>query len=259
MTNNILENTKGIILAGGAGTRLMPLTKITSKQLLPIYNRPMIYYPLSVLINSGIKEILIITTPEDQVNFKKLLSTGEEFGVTIDYEIQNNPEGIAQTFIISEDWINHSNVTLILGDNLFFGPNISNLINDCIRSNEGATIFGYEVDDPERFGVVEFNDSNDVIKIEEKPKAPKSNWAVTGLYIYDSHVCEYSKLLTKSDRGELEITDLNNKYIDQNQMRVQLLNKDYSWLDTGTFDSLFEASDYVRNFEKKHKREIIKF
>ena len=245
MLNN--NNQKGIILAGGAGTRLYPLTKVASKQLLPIYNKPMIYYPLNVLVESGITDILIITTIEDQKNFISLLGNGDEWNVNISYRTQDKPEGIAQTFLIAEDWINDSTTVLILGDNLFFGEGLSSKIKRAIENNVGATIFGFEVRDPERFGVIEFDSNDNVISIEEKPKKPKSNWAVTGLYIFDEKVSKFTKLLKKSQRGELEITDLNLIYLKNNNLNVELLKGNYSWLDTGTFDALLEASNYVKD------------
>tara|TARA_B100000963_G_scaffold194636_1_gene169318 strand:+ start:11417 stop:12163 length:747 start_codon:yes stop_codon:yes gene_type:complete len=241
-------NNKGIILAGGSGTRLYPLTKITSKQLLPIYDKPMIYYPLRLLVEAGIDNILIITTPHDQANFISLLGNGEEWGVKISYKKQKKPEGIAQAFIIAKEWLENSNVTLILGDNLFFGNNIANKLKNAIQNNQGATIFGYEVNNPNRFGVIEFDSNKNVISIKEKPKQTKSNWAVTGLYVYNKDVYEYSKTLKKSERGELEITDLNLAYLKNKQLKVECLDqKNYSWLDTGTFEAMLEASNYVKN------------
>ena len=246
----MLENNntyKGIILAGGAGTRLHPITKVVSKQLLPIYDNPMIYYPLSTLINSGIKEILIITTEEDVSLFKKLLSNGEEWGVKIDYATQKKPEGIAQSLLIAEKWLNACKSILILGDNLFFGPDLPLLIQNAKSNNHGATIFCYEVSDPERFGVIEIDKDNNIIAIDEKPEKPKSKWAITGLYIYDENASIIAKDLKKSERGEYEITDLNRKYLEQKNLNVVYLDKDYSWLDTGTHVTLLEASNFVKD------------
>lgn len=251
MSINDNQNIKGIILAGGAGTRLYPLTKITSKQLLPVYNKPMIFYPLSVLINTGIKDVMIITTKEDQDNFKKLLGYGDEWGINIDYIIQKKPEGIAQSLIICEEWINNSSVALILGDNLFFGPDFNELIIDAINKNQGATIFCIESNTPERFGVIDFDEKSNILSIEEKPEKPKSNWIVTGLYIYDNNASSLADTLKKSTRGEYEITDLNMIYLNNNKLNVKKLDSSYSWLDTGTFDTLLEASNYVKNLEKK--------
>ena len=242
-----MKNNKGIILAGGAGTRLHPLTKVISKQLLPIYNKPMIYYPLELLVDAGINDILIITTPEDRDKFFSLLKNGEDWGVKISYLIQEKPEGIAQAFLIAENWLNNSSVTLILGDNLFFGKDLTEILKKAINSNKGASIFAYEVNEPNRFGVIDLDKDNKVISIEEKPKFPKSNWAVTGLYVYNEDVCKYAKNLKMSKRGELEITDLNLIYLKNEKLNVNFLNKDFSWLDTGTFETLLEASNYVRN------------
>lgn len=242
-----MNNLKGIILAGGAGTRLYPLTKFTSKQLLPIYNQPMIYFPLNTLKKAGVKDILIITTPDDQNNFIKLLGNGGELGVNLTYKVQNSPEGIAQAFLIAGEFIRNSTTILILGDNLFFGEGIEKKIKNAINNNSGATIFGCKVNDPERFGVIEFDENKNVKSIEEKPKIPKSEWAVTGLYIYDQNVVKYSNTLTKSQRGELEITDLNMIYLNKDILKTELFGNDVSWLDTGTFDALLEASNYVKN------------
>jgi len=241
--------TKGIILAGGAGTRLHPITKVISKQLLPIYNKPMIYYPLSILINAGVKDIAVITTPEDQSLFKKLLDDGSQWGVRIDYKIQNKPEGIAQAFLITSDWLGESNAILILGDNLFFGPELDKIVRESIIKNDGATIFGYKVSDPSRFGVIEFDSLMKVISIEEKPINPKSDWAATGLYIYDSSVIKKAKSLKKSKRGELEITEINRMFLEDEKLKVVALNEDFSWLDTGTHDSLLEASNFVKKIK----------
>ncbi|MAD48482.1 MAG: glucose-1-phosphate thymidylyltransferase [Gammaproteobacteria bacterium] len=244
--NNI---TKGIILAGGSGTRLHPLTKVVSKQLLPIYDQPMIYFPLSILIKAGIKDIMIISTPQDQSLFQRLLDDGSQWGVSIEYSIQSEPKGIAQAFIISQDWLNNSNCILILGDNLFFGPSLDQIIKNAVENNNGGTIFGYKVRDPNRFGVIEFNTKNEVISIEEKPELPKSDWIATGLYIYDNKVAERTKTLDFSKRGELEITDLNNIYLENKELNVVLLNEDFSWLDTGTHKTLLEASNFVKKIK----------
>ena len=248
MENKDISNLKGIVLAGGAGTRLHPLTKVTSKQLLPIYNRPMIYFPLSTLINVGIKEILIITTPEDSKKFNSLLKDGSQWGVQITYEVQKSPDGIAQSLIIAEDFLDSKDCILILGDNLFYGPDLSNKISQAYQRNSGATIFGYEVQDPERYGVIDFKDDK-VLSIEEKPLSPKSNYVATGLYIYDKEVTNLAKILKPSERGELEITDLNLMYLKDNNLKLQFLDNKYSWLDTGTFDALLEASIFIRDVE----------
>ncbi len=242
---------KGIILAGGEGTRLHPLTKVISKQMLPVYDQPMIFYPLKTLINSGIKEILIITRPDDLDDFKALIGNGSDYGISIDYIAQKRPEGIAQAFILGEQWLNTSPTVLILGDNLFLNGNVSNIIIKSLKLNKGATIFGFNVNDPERYGVVEFDDKKNVISIEEKPNNPKSNWAVTGLYIYDNNVCNYAKDLRPSKRGELEITDLNKFYLKNKQLKINLLDKNSFWLDAGTKDSLLDASNIVRDLKEK--------
>ena len=249
--------TKGIILAGGSGTRLYPVTRVVSKQLLPIYNQPMIYFPLSTLIKSGIKDILIITTPEDQKLFKRLLDNKNEWGVKISFEIQEKPEGIAQAFLIAENWLNGSQSILILGDNLFFGPNLNKIINKSCMDNTGATIFGYKVSNPERFGVIEFDQNKRVISIEEKPEIPKSHWAATGLYIFNSDVINKTKKLKKSNRGELEITDINNAYLAEEKLNVVTLDEKYHWLDTGTHDSLLEASNIVKEIQNKNGKDSI--
>ena len=240
------NSAKGIILAGGSGTRLFPLTKIISKQLLPIYNKPMIYYPLETLINAGINDILVITTEHDQENFKSLLGNGEEWGISLNYQSQKYPEGIAQALMIGEEWINNTKVVLILGDNLFFGPKFNDLVINSINNNYGATIFCKKVPDPERFGIVEYDKNFKVLSIEEKPKKPKSEYAVTGLYIYDEKASYYTKTLKKSKRGEFEITDLNNIYLNKSKLQSRLLDDTHSWLDTGTFDALLEASNFVK-------------
>ena len=244
---------KGIILAGGTGTRLYPITKVVSKQLTPLYDKPMIYYPLATLIESGIKEILIITTPEDKERFQELLGNGSDYGITIEYKEQAKPEGLAQAFIIGEDFIGNDSVILTLGDNVFSGINLINKIKKA--SKNGSTIFGVEVDNPERFGVIEIN-NNKVISIEEKPKNPKSNIAITGLYIFDNKVIEIAKKIKPSKRNELEITDVINEYLKENKLNVELLNKNDKWFDTGTPESLFEATQYVRNYQIKNNKQI---
>lgn len=244
---------KGIILAGGTGTRLYPITKVISKQLTPLYDKPMIYYPLAILIESGIKEILIITTPEDKERFKELLGNGSDYGITIEYKEQPKPEGLAQAFIIGEDFIGNDSVVLTLGDNVFSGVNLINKIKKATKN--GSTIFGVEVDNPERFGVIEIND-NKVHSIEEKPKNPKSNIAITGLYIFDNKVIEIAKKIKPSKRNELEITDVIKEYLKENKLNVELLNKNDKWFDTGTPESLFEATQYVRNYQIKNNKQI---
>tara|TARA_B100001027_G_scaffold199922_1_gene158949 strand:- start:11578 stop:12498 length:921 start_codon:yes stop_codon:yes gene_type:complete len=241
---------KGIILAGGSGTRLFPMTIGTSKQLLPVYDKPMIFYPLSVFMNAGIRDILIISTPDDIHRYEKILDDGSKYGISIHYEIQSNPDGLAQAFIIGEKFIQNDNVSLILGDNIFYGEKFSQNLRDAISKSIGGTIFGYPVKDPERFGVVEFDTENNVVSIEEKPKIPKSNFAVTGLYFYDNDVIEIAKSIKPSDRGELEITDVNNIYKDRGDLSVELLHREFTWLDTGTVDSLIEAAKFVQTIEK---------
>lgn len=251
-----LNNLKGIILAGGSGTRLYPITRGVSKQLLPIYDKPMIYYPISTLFMAGIKEILIITTPEDIGNYKKLLSDGKKWGVSFFYEVQAQPRGIAESFLIGEKFIKNSNVCLILGDNLFYGHNIKDMIKKAVLRKRGATVFAYWVKDPERYGVVEFSKERKALSIEEKPKNPKSNYAVTGLYFYDERVVDFAKNLKPSKRGELEITDLNNEYLKRDELYVEIIGRGYAWLDTGTPYSLLEAANFVQIIEERQGLKI---
>lgn len=245
------RNLKGIVLAGGSGTRLHPITKGVSKQLLPVYDKPMIYYPISVLMLSDIKEILIITTPEDMRGYQNLLGDGSDFGIEIEYAVQPSPDGLAQAFLIGEDFIGDSNVALVLGDNIFYGQNFTASLKKASSRNSGATIFGYYVKDPERFGIVDFDKNGLVISIEEKPKKPKSNIAVTGLYFYDNDVIEIAKSIKPSARGELEITDINNFYKNRGDLKVELLGRGFAWLDTGTHDSLIEAGQFVQTIENR--------
>ena len=242
---------KGIVLAGGSGTRLFPITKGVSKQLLPIYDKPMIYYPISVLMLAGIREILIISTPEDMAGYQRLLSDGSQFGVHFTYEIQPSPDGLAQAFLIGESFIGDDDVCLILGDNIYFGESFSQKLERATDTTCGATVFGYQVTDPERFGVVEFDDDFKAISIEEKPKNPKSNYAVTGLYFYDNSVIEMAKQIRPSERGELEITAINQLYLEQDRLKVELLGRGFAWLDTGTHESLMDASNFVYTIEKR--------
>lgn len=250
---------KGIILAGGSGTRLYPLTKVTSKQLLPIYDKPMIYYPMSVLMNAGIRDILIISTPQDTPRFESLLGDGHQFGVNLSYKIQPSPDGLAQAFIIGADFIGNDSVAMVLGDNIFAGHGLKKRLLSAVENAEqgkGATVFGYYVDDPERFGIVEFDKDGRAISIEEKPEKPKSNYCVTGLYFYDNRVVEYAKNLKPSARGELEITDLNRIYLDNKELNVELLGQGFTWLDTGTHESLVEATNFVMTVEGHQHRKI---
>ena len=249
---------KGIILAGGAGTRLYPLTMVTSKQLLPVYDKPMIYYPLSTLMLAGIREILIISTPHDLPNFERLLGDGSQFGLQLSYKVQPSPDGLAQAFVLGEEFIGNDSVAMVLGDNIFYGSGFSQYLKDAVEKAEqgGASIFGYFVTDPERFGIVEFDAYGKVISVEEKPEKPKSNYCITGLYFYDNSVVNKAKNLKPSKRGEYEITDLNRLYLEEDKLHVQLLNRGYAWLDTGTMDSLVDAADFVRTLEKRQGLKI---
>jgi len=250
---------KGIILAGGSGTRLYPLTRVTSKQLLPIYDKPMIYYPLSVLMNAGIRDVLIISTPQDTPRFEELLGNGNKIGINLSYAVQPSPDGLAQAFIIGEKFIGGDSVAMILGDNIFAGHGLKKRLRAAVKIAEegrGATVFGYYVDDPERFGIVEFDKDGKAISIEEKPKQPKSNYCVTGLYFYDNKVVEHAKNLKPSARGELEITDLNRIYLESGNLHVELLGQGFTWLDTGTMDSLNDASNFIRTVETHQHRKV---
>lgn len=251
-----MSNYKGIVLAGGSGSRLHPITLGVSKQLLPVYDKPMIYYPLSVLMLAGIKNILVISTPQDIDGYKRLLGDGNQFGIDISYQVQPKPEGLAQAFLIGEEFIGDSNVALVLGDNIFYGVSFSEVLRNAAGRTSGATVFGYHVNDPQRFGVVEFDSGGQVVSIEEKPEHPKSNYAVTGLYFYDNTVVSKAKSIRPSDRGELEITEVNSLYLDESSLNVELLGRGFAWLDTGTHRSLLEASHFVSTIEERQGLKI---